>query len=198
MSLTSWLRDYLFLPIAYALSRRIHGERLLGLKAESWSYHAAMLTTMVLCGLWHGATWPFAIWGAWLDLGRLPGTSISGTPFEENLVTHRVYMDHGNGDGRLGIFPLSDFSFVLRFFKSLIGFGGSSPNYYPALFFTPQTALTLVASLLACLPLVPYVKQHLGRRVRGALTFLLLTAVLLFSVMALAVTTYTPFIYYRF
>ncbi len=39
------------------------------------SYTAASMTTMLLCGLWHGATWGFVIWGglhgAWLVLERL-------------------------------------------------------------------------------------------------------------------------------
>jgi D-alanyl-lipoteichoic acid acyltransferase DltB (MBOAT superfamily) len=63
MSLTTWLRDYLFLPIAYAVSRRIKKDRLINIKAESWAYAAGILVTMLLCGLWHGANWTFVAWG---------------------------------------------------------------------------------------------------------------------------------------
>ncbi|MEI6613987.1 MAG: MBOAT family O-acyltransferase [Chrysiogenales bacterium] len=64
ISLSSWLRDYLFLPLAYATMRRIKGEKLLAVKVETWGYFAGILLTMLLGGLWHGASWTFVIWGA--------------------------------------------------------------------------------------------------------------------------------------
>jgi alginate O-acetyltransferase complex protein AlgI len=64
ISLSSWLRDYLFLPLAYATMRRIKGEKLLAIKAETWGYFVSILLTMLLGGLWHGAGWTFVIWGA--------------------------------------------------------------------------------------------------------------------------------------
>lgn len=63
MTLSFWLRDYLFLPLAYALSRRIPEDRRLGVRAETWSYAGAILLTMFLGGLWHGASWTFVVWG---------------------------------------------------------------------------------------------------------------------------------------
>jgi D-alanyl-lipoteichoic acid acyltransferase DltB (MBOAT superfamily) len=63
ISLSSWLRDYLFLPVAYGLSRRIESDRPLGVRAETWSYAGAAMVTMLLAGLWHGAAWTFVAWG---------------------------------------------------------------------------------------------------------------------------------------
>jgi alginate O-acetyltransferase complex protein AlgI len=51
ISLSTWLRDYLYIP----LGGNRHGER--------QTYRNLMLT-MVLGGLWHGANWTFVIWGA--------------------------------------------------------------------------------------------------------------------------------------
>jgi alginate O-acetyltransferase complex protein AlgI len=64
ISLSSWLRDYLFLPLAYATMRRIKGAKLLAVKAETWGYFVGIFLTMLLGGLWHGAGWTFVIWGA--------------------------------------------------------------------------------------------------------------------------------------
>lgn len=64
ITLSHWLRDYLFLPLAYALSRRIEADRPFGVRAETWSYAGAILVTMFLGGLWHGASWTFVAWGA--------------------------------------------------------------------------------------------------------------------------------------
>ncbi len=63
ISLSFWFRDYLFLPTAYAVMRRIKSDRFFFIRAESWGYAIAMLLTMCLCGLWHGPAWTFIIWG---------------------------------------------------------------------------------------------------------------------------------------
>jgi len=63
ISLSSWLRDYLFLPLAYATMRRIRGEKWLAVKAETWGYMVGIMLTMLLGGLWHGEGWTFVIWG---------------------------------------------------------------------------------------------------------------------------------------
>ena len=51
ISLSTWLRDYLYIPLG--------GNR----KSNSRTY-ANLLTVMIIGGLWHGASWNFLIWGA--------------------------------------------------------------------------------------------------------------------------------------
>ncbi|HET6881065.1 MAG TPA: MBOAT family O-acyltransferase [Pirellulales bacterium] len=50
ISLSSWLRDYLFIPLG-------------GSRGTSWQTNRNLLITMTLGGLWHGASWTFVIWG---------------------------------------------------------------------------------------------------------------------------------------
>jgi len=64
ISLSSWLRDYLFLPISFGLSRKIKAERFGFVKTDFFLYFIGMSVTMLLCGLWHGANWTFIVWGA--------------------------------------------------------------------------------------------------------------------------------------
>jgi D-alanyl-lipoteichoic acid acyltransferase DltB (MBOAT superfamily) len=63
ISLSSWFRDYVFLPLGYALFRRVKRRRTAGIAREVWIYAAASLVTMALSGLWHGAAWTFVVWG---------------------------------------------------------------------------------------------------------------------------------------
>jgi len=56
ISLSTWLRDYLYIP----LGGNRHGERR--------TYRNLMLT-MLLGGLWHGANWTFVVWGAIHGIG---------------------------------------------------------------------------------------------------------------------------------
>ena len=68
ITFSSWLRDYLFLPITYAVMRRIKGERFLGVQAATWGYLPGVLFTMLLAGLWHDANWAMVAWGFWHGL----------------------------------------------------------------------------------------------------------------------------------
>jgi alginate O-acetyltransferase complex protein AlgI len=56
ITLMMFLRDYIFYPIA---NSRILPRRFLPLQ-----FFFAMVLTMALCGLWHGASWSFVLWGA--------------------------------------------------------------------------------------------------------------------------------------
>ncbi|MFM9941712.1 MAG: MBOAT family O-acyltransferase [Hyphomicrobiaceae bacterium] len=51
MSLSSWLRDYLYVPLG-------------GNRGGALRTYRNLLLTMVLGGIWHGAAWKFVIWGA--------------------------------------------------------------------------------------------------------------------------------------
>jgi alginate O-acetyltransferase complex protein AlgI len=50
MSLSSWIRDYLFIPMG-------------GSRGSRWQIFRNLLVSMMLCGLWHGARWNFVVWG---------------------------------------------------------------------------------------------------------------------------------------
>ena len=52
ISLSSWLRDYLYIPLG-------------GGRVTLPRIYFNLLTTMVLGGLWHGASWNFVIWGTY-------------------------------------------------------------------------------------------------------------------------------------
>lgn len=56
ISLSTWLRDYLFIPLG-------------GSKGKESSTLANLLITMLLGGLWHGAAWHFVVWGAFHGTG---------------------------------------------------------------------------------------------------------------------------------
>jgi len=58
ISLSTWLRDYLYIALG--------GNRLGNLRTYS-----NLLLTMLLGGLWHGANWTFVFWGAWHGCGLI-------------------------------------------------------------------------------------------------------------------------------
>jgi alginate O-acetyltransferase complex protein AlgI len=55
ISLSSWLRDYLFIPLG-------------GSRGPRWFVYRNIMITMLLGGLWHGAAWTTVIWGGLLGV----------------------------------------------------------------------------------------------------------------------------------
>lgn len=51
ISLSTWLKDYLYIPLG-------------GNRGGQWFTYRNLMLTMVLGGLWHGAAWTFVVWGA--------------------------------------------------------------------------------------------------------------------------------------
>jgi len=68
ITLSTWLRDYLFLPIAYATSRKWKKEKYLGIRTDKLLYCYAAAITFLICGFWHGAAWTFILWGGYMAL----------------------------------------------------------------------------------------------------------------------------------
>jgi len=52
ISLSTWLRDYLYIPLG-------------GSRRGRWRTYVNLMLVMLLGGMWHGAAWRFGLWGAW-------------------------------------------------------------------------------------------------------------------------------------
>jgi D-alanyl-lipoteichoic acid acyltransferase DltB (MBOAT superfamily) len=52
ISLSTWLRDYLYIPLG-------------GSRRGRWMTYRNLMLTMLLGGLWHGASWNFVVWGGY-------------------------------------------------------------------------------------------------------------------------------------
>jgi D-alanyl-lipoteichoic acid acyltransferase DltB (MBOAT superfamily) len=63
ISLSSWLRDYLFLPIAYFATRKFDHVKIFKVRPDILGYGIGIFITMFLGGLWHGANYTFILWG---------------------------------------------------------------------------------------------------------------------------------------
>lgn len=65
ISLSTWLRDYLYIPLG-------------GNRGSSWATKRNLFITMVLGGLWHGAAWTFVLWGVYQGLVLGVGRVLAG------------------------------------------------------------------------------------------------------------------------
>ena len=73
ISLSSWFKDYVYIPLG-------------GNRRGTARTYVNMCLTMVISGLWHGASWTFVIWGAVHALGRCLTRGLEGTAFYRERV----------------------------------------------------------------------------------------------------------------
>ena len=79
ISLSTWLRDYLYIPLG-------------GNRGARWQVQRSLLLTMLIGGLWHGASWLFVLWGGLHGLylvleRRFRKFSSAATQAQPKLVT---------------------------------------------------------------------------------------------------------------
>ena len=73
ISLSSWFKDYVYIPLG-------------GNRKGKFNTYRNMFLTMVISGLWHGAAWTFVTWGAVHGLGRLCTRELERTSFYKERV----------------------------------------------------------------------------------------------------------------
>jgi D-alanyl-lipoteichoic acid acyltransferase DltB (MBOAT superfamily) len=88
ISLSSFLRDYLYIPLG--------GNR----KGEGRTY-VNLMTTMLLGGLWHGAAWTFVVWGGLHGLYLAAHRALTGSQPGSRRVNFAL--GHGLGERLLGV-----------------------------------------------------------------------------------------------
>lgn len=151
VSLGAWLREYLYVPLGG--NRRGRGRTYLNL-----------MVVMVLGGLWHGAAWSFALWGAWhggaLALERLVRDRLGPAPAGGAVACLRAAVVFGWVSAGWLLFKLTDLRHVAAFGQAL------AANVRLA----PDAQLVASVAVLA-LPVVLYHAAHVASR-RGAGTAL--------------------------
>jgi alginate O-acetyltransferase complex protein AlgI len=200
ISLSTWFRDYLFIPMG-------------GSRRSEARVYGNLLTVFVLCGLWHGASWTFVVWGlyhgAFQILERL---GLAGVLARAGRPLRHVYT---LGVVMLGwvIFRADTFGHAVGFFAAMV-----DPMRAPvageslALHLDAAVLTALVAGSVGATPIMPRLQAWRDgllapgapagvRRLDDVLAVARVAAlggVFLLAAAALSASTYNPFIYFRF
>jgi len=198
----TWLRDYLFLPLAYALSRRIPENEYWGIKTDKWLYIMASLITMLVCGFWHGAGWTFIIWGLYHGIFMAI----------ERLFLARLFKKSGKIVAAAITFLVVTISWVIfraesmEYARELLRLMFSATQRSVDFIVTPQLIiLLLVSAFFSFWALIPGVEKwqmqvFTGVKSTTGLVAITACSVLLFIIGLSQVTAtgFNPFIYFRF
>jgi alginate O-acetyltransferase complex protein AlgI len=157
VSLSTWLRDYLFFPFCFWFTRKVENAKSTFFKKDLSVYVVGTLVTMLLGGLWHGANWTFVIWGAYFGVGlgvERIAWSLSGTRRNPLRATRWPLLSPSGVGLRLLVFHFVCVSWVLfratsldQAFGLFAGMGRWTwqPAYGPAAIFLALFASSLLA-----------------------------------------------------
>jgi alginate O-acetyltransferase complex protein AlgI len=197
ISLSTWFRDYLYIPMG-------------GNRGSSFRTYLNLWIVFLLCGLWHGASWNFVIWGA-LHGGALVIERLGWHKYLDrlwfplrHLYTLLIVM--------IGwvFFRSESLSHAIHYLASMFGIIHVDNVKYSVLFYCDQKALsTLILGSILATPIARWVFMQVQKiifyskftylqPILYASYYFLLVSLFMISAASLAAGTYNPFIYYRF
>jgi alginate O-acetyltransferase complex protein AlgI len=194
MTLSRWLRDYLYIPLG-------------GSRGPRWKTYRNIMLTMLLGGLWHGAGWMFLIWGGIHGTGQVAGhwrrtrRRELGLPEQDDRpmarVVQRIATFHlvclGWVFFKVGSDPTASLGTVWTILGRLFTAWGPSPLVTPLLLGVIVLAIGM-----------QYIPEGTGERVRVAFSRMGVAAqgvalgTVLFAITTLGPQGVAPFIYFQF
>ena len=187
MSLGSWFRDYVYIPLG---GNRVSKTR--------WVFN--VLVVWMLTGMWHGAAWNFILWGLlhaaflllekWLPLKKLPG------------VLQRVYVLFVVMVGFV-LFNAVDISQAFSDVAGLFGAGGIPLVTAETLYYLRSYGVLFILGFVGATSLVrnTALKLEQGKKTATLTAIvepLMLIAMLLVCTAYLVDGSFNPFLYFRF
>ncbi|MFC5704402.1 MBOAT family O-acyltransferase [Cohnella faecalis] len=181
ISLSSWLREYLYFSLG--------GNR----KGKAMTY-INLIIVMVLGGLWHGASWNFVIWGMLHGIGLVVHKLFMKIKFERSYIAYSFFS------------WLITFLFICItwvFFRSS-DFSVSSQIINKLLFVSSGGTIWYATSLIAIIPIV-IAAHFIGKKINNYLVVdifsfkgLFLLSFVIVGIVILLPGNSSPFIYFQF
>ena len=184
MSLGSWFRDYVYIPMG-------------GNRVPRWRWIVNIFTVWMLTGFWHGAAWNFILWGLlfgmilliekWIPaMGKLPAAMKH--LYVMLIVVLSFVLFNGESMGQVG----SDFA-------GLFGFAGLPAVTRETLYCLRSYGLLFLIGFIGATPAVKNTAQRIGETKIGAvLEVLLMVGILLVCTGYLVDGSFSPFLYFWF
>lgn len=188
ISLSTWFRDYLYIPLG-------------GNRKGSKRTYVNLVIVFFITGLWHGASWNFVIWGLYHGFFLLiERVSKFKLPEQLKFLKH-IYLLLVVMIGWV-FFRAESFEFSFDFIHRLFVYSEGTNNY-PLVFLNKFSLLILTVGIIFSMPIRTFIKDNFKILVSNERTYKFLricTYLLLFgfAIMELAQTTHNPFIYFRF
>ena len=213
ITLSNWLRDYLFLPVAYSTSRKLKKERYSGIRVDNIIYAFSIILTFFVCGFWHGAAWTFILWGLFFGLLLLLERTRFGKKLDKGpAIFGQIYTLFFVLMAWV-IFRAPDMNYAFDYYGLMFGFvHGSAPFSKLLSYFNREYILMFIVAVAGCTRFFEMLKEKTldfiskeGRtgsiavfHLYNIISLVILLLVLGYSQMTILSHTLQAFIYFRF
>ena len=185
ISLSSWFREYLYIPLG-------------GNRCSKPRWMLNLFLVWAATGIWHGASWNYLLWGLYFfallmleKLFLLPRLEKAPRALQHVYTLFLVVVSWA-------IFAIEDFAQLRGYLAVMFGVGGVPLADGAFGYYLHSYLPVLCAAVLASTPLGVSLFQKLGSRTRQILCALLVLAGLVLCTAYLVDGTYNPFLYFRF
>ena len=184
MSLGSWFRDYVYIPLG---GNRVSRGR--------WIFN--ILVVWMLTGAWHGAAWNFVLWGLLYAVLLLAEKWIPGLQKLPSFLCHG-YVLLATVLGFV-LFNAESVTQAGSDIAALFGFGGLPVVTAETLYYLRSYALLFVLGFVGATPVVKLAARKISETKAGPVLELLMLVVLLLVCTGYLVDgSFSPFLYFRF
>ena len=189
MSLSTWFKDYLYIPLGGSRVSRIINIR-------------NILIVWLLTGLWHGANLNFVLWGLYYGIVLILEKFILKKYIDRlpNVLKH-TYTLFLILIGWL-IFAFDDMNKLGSFAKIMFGFGDVDFVNSNFLYYLKNYFIIIIISIIFSMPVYSKIKQTLRKiKFPKTLFIIVLTIYVLLFIVTIGYIvndTYNPFLYFRF
>jgi len=176
ITLSKWLRDYLYIPLGGNKSHTILN----------------LIVVFLICGIWHGAAWTFVIWGLWHGLFMVIERKFTVPGFLGNIYALLVIV--------IGwvIFRSSSVEYAFGFIKSMCGFGSDNAIYSVSAYVNLLLIVVIISGVIGSLPIVPLLSKLSDKKGYAFVMVSILLGLFVLSLMEVASGFYKPFLYGAF
>lgn len=188
ISLSTWFRDYLYIPLG-------------GNRKGNFRTYLNLFIVFFTTGLWHGASWTFVVWGLWhglfIIIERITGFHKKEGGWLLDTVRH-IYCMLVVILGWV-LFRADNFAFSLKFIATMFCLGGEKDIVFTIPYYMRNTEWIIMAAAIICS--IPVFENLLEKAKSGWKQMLLnawLIILFVLSFMAMASSTYQPFLYFKF
>ena len=185
MSLGSWFRDYVYIPLG---GNRVSRGR--------WVFNT--LVVWMLTGLWHGAAWKFVLWGLLYAVFLMLEKFVPAM-LKLPVLLRRTYVLLIVVVGFVLFNPVTGLKEALSHIAGMFGFMNVPLVTAQTLYYLRSFALLLVVAIIGATPLMKTLALKLEDKPVGAILEPLLTISLLLLCTAYLVdSSFNPFLYFQF
>lgn len=189
MSLGSWFRDYVYIPLG-------------GNRVSKPRQFFNILVVWLLTGFWHGAEWNFPVWGLYFAVLLLIEKSFLLEKLKKSKVISHIYVMFLVIISFV-IFNAADMTQAFSDLSGMFGFSGIPASSAEFLYYLRSYLLVIVIAIIGATPLPGKVVEKIrqkdsGNKIINVIEPVACTILLIMITAYLVDGSFNPFLYFRF